>query len=92
MYSGLSKQQLLGRMFSNAGIYGVAIVLTRIGGLLLLPFYWQKLEPADFGVIGLAQMVTLFLSPVLSLGLYDAVQRLFHKWSDEARPRHLAAL
>lgn len=92
MYSGLSKQQLLGHLFSNAGIYGVAIVLTRIGGLLLLPLYWQKLEPADFGVIGLAQLVTMFLSPVLSLGLYDAVQRLFHEWSDEARPRHLAAL
>lgn len=92
MYSHLSKQQLLGRMFSNAGIYGIAVILTRIGGLLLLPLYWQKLDPADFGIIGLAQMVTVFLSPLLSLGLYDAVQRLYHEWSEEERPQHLAAL
>lgn len=92
MYSRLSKQQLLGRLFSNAGVYGVAVLLTRIGGLLLLPLYWQKLDPVDFGIIGLAQLVTVFLGPVLSLGLYDAVQRLYHEWSAEERPRHLAAL
>lgn len=92
MYSGLSKQQLLGRLFSNAGVYGLSIVLTRIGGLLLLPLYWQKLEPVDFGIIGLAQLVTVFLGPALSLGLYDAVQRLYHEWSADERSRHLAAL
>lgn len=92
MFSQLSKQQLLKRLFSNAGIYGIAIVLTRLGGLLLLPLYWQKLDPVDFGIIGLAQLVTVFLGPVLSLGLYDAVQRLYHEWSDKDRPYHLAAL
>jgi O-antigen/teichoic acid export membrane protein len=92
MYARLSKQQLLGRLFSNAGVYGIAVLLTRIGGLLLLPICWQKLDPADFGIIGLSQLVTVFLSPVLSLGLYDAVQRLFHEWPTEERPRHLAAL
>ena len=92
MYSGLSKQQLLGRMFSNAGIYGIGVILTRLGGLMLLPIYWQKLEPSDFGIIGLSQIVTIFLSPVLSLGLYDAVQRLFFEWKAEDRPRYLAAL
>lgn len=92
MYSSLTKQQLLGRMFSNAGVYGLAVILTRIGSLLLLPVYWQKLEPVDFGIIGLAQLVTVFLGPVLSLGLYDAVQRHYHEWSADERPRHLAAL
>lgn len=92
MYSSLSKQQLLGRLFSNAGIYGVTIILTRIGGLVLLPVYWHALEPADFGIIALAQLVTLLLAPVLSAGLYDAVQRMYHEWSADERPRHLAAL
>ena len=92
MYSQLSKQQLLGRLFSNAGVYGLAIMLTRIGGLLLLPLYWQKLELVDFGIIGLAQLVTVALGPMLSLGLYDAAQRLYNEWSEEERPRHLAAL
>lgn len=79
-------------MFSNAGIYGIGIILTRLGGLLLLPLYWQKLDPMDFGIIGLVQIVTIFLSPVLSLGLYDGVQRLFFEWKSEARPFHIAAL
>ncbi len=92
MYAKLSKQQLLGRLFSNAAVYGAAVLLTRVGGLMLLPLYWQKLDPTDFGIIALTQLVTLVLSPFLGVGLYDAVQRLFHEWPSEERPRYLAAL
>lgn len=92
MYSELSKQQLLGRMFSNAGVYGIGIILTRLGALVLLPVYWLKLEPADFGIIGLAQVITIFLGPLLSLGLYDGIQRMYFEWNAEERPYYLAAL
>lgn len=92
MYSALNKRQLLGRLYGNAFIYGIGIVLVRAGGILLLPIYWLKLEPADYGVIGLSQAITVFLGPVLGMGLYDAVQRFYHEWAEEERPRYLAAL
>lgn len=92
MYSTLNKHQLLGRLYGNAFVYGVGIVLVRAGSLLLLPIFWLKLEPADYGVIGLSQAITVFLGPVLGMGLYDAVQRFYYEWQPEERPRYLAAL
>lgn len=92
MYSKLNKRQLLGRLYSNAFIYGVGIVLVRAGGILLLPIYWLKLSPTDYGIIGLSQAITVFLGPVLGMGLYDAVQRFYYEWKDGERPHYLAAL
>ncbi|TAM45936.1 MAG: lipopolysaccharide biosynthesis protein [Gammaproteobacteria bacterium] len=92
MYSKLNKRQLLGRLYGNAFIYGVGIVLVRAGGILLLPIYWLKLSPTDYGIIGLSQAITVFLGPVLGMGLYDAVQRFYYEWKEGERPRYLAAL
>lgn len=92
MYSTFNKRQLLGRLYGNALIYGIGTVLVRAGGILLLPIYWLKLEPADYGVIGLSQAITVFLGPVLGMGLYDAVQRLYYEWKENERPHYLAAL
>lgn len=92
MYSGLNKRQLLGRLYANATIYGVGIILVRAGSILLLPLYWMRLDPADYGIIGLTQMLVLFLMPVLGLGLQDAVQRFYYDWPVEERPHYLAAV
>lgn len=92
MFQTLGRRQLFGRLLTNTSIYGVGIVISRVGGVLLLPLYWRKLSPADFGIIGLSQALILFLSPVLALGLYDAVQRLFHEWSTPERPQYLGSI
>lgn len=92
MYSTLNKRQLLGRLYGNATVYGLGIILVRAGNILLLPLYWLRLEPSDYGVIGLTQAVALFLAPVLGLGLQDAVQRLYYDWRTEDRPYYLAAV
>lgn len=92
MYSNLRRGQLLARLFSNASIYGLGMLLTRSLGILLLPVYWIKLAPADFGTIGLCQALAIFLAPVLGLGLNDAMQRFYYDWSPLQRPTHLGAL
>jgi len=92
MYSTLNKRQLLGRLYGNATIYGLGIIFVRAGSILLLPLYWLRLEPSDYGIIGLTQAVTLFLAPVLGMGLQDAVQRLYYDWRADDRPYYLAAV
>jgi O-antigen/teichoic acid export membrane protein len=67
-------------------------VLTRIGWLILLPVYWTRLNPEDFGIIGISYVVQLVLGPLLSLGLYDAVLRFYLQWHSDERPRRIAAL
>lgn len=92
MYASRSKAQLLGRFFSNAAVYGISLVITRIGWLFLLPLYWTKLSPADYGVIGIAQVFQLVLGPLLSLGLYDSLQRYYFEYDETERPRCAAGL
>ena len=60
--------------------------------LVLLPIYWTRLTPADFGIIGIAQLVQMLLTPVLGLGLPDSAQRSFLEWSERERGRHLFML
>jgi O-antigen/teichoic acid export membrane protein len=92
MYGELTIGQLVGRFWSNATVYGVSLALTRVGWVLLLPVYWTRLTPADYGIIGIAQVVQAFLTPVLSLGLYDSVQRFYFEWRERDRRRHVGAL
>lgn len=92
MYSQLSVAQLFGRFSSTTAVYGASLIVTRLGWILLLPLYWTRLTPADYGVIGIAGAIQMFLAPVLGLGLYDSVQRFYHEWRDDSRRRHVAAL
>ncbi|HEX2830022.1 MAG TPA: lipopolysaccharide biosynthesis protein [Burkholderiales bacterium] len=92
MYGSLSVAQLFGRFSSNAAVYGVSLVITRAGWILLLPIYWTRLSPEDYGIIGIAAAIQMFLNPVLSLGLYDAVQRFYFDWAENERRRRVAAL
>lgn len=91
-FSTKSKRRLLRDFFSDASYYGVAIVVPRAGELILIPVYWTVLSPADFGIIGLSQMIALFLSAILSLGFFEAVQRHYHEWHRDERPRYIAAI
>jgi O-antigen/teichoic acid export membrane protein len=92
MYGHLTVGQLLSRFSSTAAVYGVSLAVTRVGWILLLPVYWTRLTPADYGIIGIAQVVQTFLTPVLSLGLYDSVQRFYLEWAASERRRRVGAL
>jgi O-antigen/teichoic acid export membrane protein len=92
VYASLSPSQLFKRFFSNAFWYGLSIVLTRAGWLVLLPIYWTKLAPEDFGIIGVAHLLQVFLTALLGLGLSDAVQRFLLEWPESERGRSLFTL
>jgi hypothetical protein len=67
VYGTLSVAELFGRFSSNAAIYGAGLVITRAGWIFLLPIYWTRLTPEDYGIIGIAAAIQVFLAPVLSL-------------------------
>ena len=92
MYQSLSKRGLFGRLISASAVYGLSLGLTRAGWIFLLPIYWTRLGPAEYGVIALAQMLQVFLTPILSLGLAQAVQRFYFEWKPEERKRHIGGL
>jgi O-antigen/teichoic acid export membrane protein len=64
----------------------------KLGTLLLLPLYWQKLTPEDYGIIGLTQVVSMVLLSVLGFGGPDVIQRFYYEWSESDRPKHLGSI
>ena len=50
-------------------MYGLGEVLSRVPTFLLLPVFTAYLSPADYGVISMLSALTIFLTPVFSLGL-----------------------
>lgn len=84
--------QLTFRVFKNASIYGLGVILTKAGGLLIIPLYWSRLTPADFGIIAIYQIIFQFLLPLLDLGLSGGIQRHFHEWKKEDRAQHIGAV
>ncbi|MBL7714974.1 MAG: oligosaccharide flippase family protein [Bdellovibrionales bacterium] len=92
MGSNVSIRALAFRLFKNSSHYGVGVFLVRAGSLFLLPLYWRKLDPADFGVIGIVNGILVFLTPVLGFGLADAVQRFYLAWPESKRKSNLGIL
>lgn len=80
------------RLLFRTVLYGVGVVVARLGSLALLPVLWLKLSSADFGIISLFQFVLMFLAPVFGLGLADAVQRHYYEWTDEERPKMIGSI
>jgi O-antigen/teichoic acid export membrane protein len=58
-------------------LYGLSSVITQLAGLILVPFYTKELSPEEYGIIALLAMISLFLNPILNLGLDSALFRYF---------------
>ena len=58
----------LKRLASGSLIYGVGGVVSRFVSILLLPFFTAYLTPADYGVVALLAIVSVFLAGFASLG------------------------
>jgi len=91
-YAGARKSSLLFRFWGNSALYAATGLLTRLGNFILLPIYWSRLAPEDFGALAIAEILSLGLLSVLTLCLEAAVTRFYHEWSEEDRPRCLGAI
>ncbi len=85
-------QSFLPRLMKGAWVYGVTSVLVKASGLLIIPLFWKKLSPADFGVIAVFQILSQFLTLAFDLGLSGAVLRLYHEWRNDERAQCLGAI
>ena len=82
----------LGTFFRGATFYGMSVAVAKLGNFLILPFFWHALSPADFGLVGIIQLVQALLVPVFSLGLFDGVLRFYVDWNEEERRNHAGSV
>lgn len=81
-------RQMAWRLSAHSSVYTIGLIAIRFGGLLLIPLYWRFLDPADYGVLAAAAIVTNFLAVFLGLGISESITRFYHAWpADERRDR-----
>jgi O-antigen/teichoic acid export membrane protein len=78
--------------FGQSAAYAAGAALLKVGNFILLPIYWRHLQPADFGVLAVTELVSLGLLGVLTLCLEGALTRFYHEWPEADRRRHLGSL
>ena len=67
------------RLFKGSLIYGIAGILNRFMGLLLLPFYTSTLSLEDYGITALISLVGISMSGIISLGTGNSMGLLYYQ-------------
>ncbi|MCB0307876.1 MAG: lipopolysaccharide biosynthesis protein [Bdellovibrionales bacterium] len=91
-YRDLTPRQLTQRLFSTSLLYGLGMFCVRSSTFLLIPLYWRKLTPEDFGIIGLSQVLSVVLVPIFTLGLQGALQRFYYEYESDDQKYLIGAL
>ena len=79
-FAALKFRQIAWRLSAHSSIYTIGFIGIRFGSLLLIPLYWRFLDPADYGVLAAAAVVTNFLAVFLGLGISESITRFYRAW------------
>lgn len=71
-------------LLSDAAVYGLGRVLSRLLNFLLLPLYLVYLEPAEFGIVALLSICITVFEPLASAGMPSALYRRFNVTRDRS--------
>ena len=67
----------------HSAIYGLANVMDRAVGFIMIPVYTRFLTPADYGTLELIYMTTTLISLVVGMGIESAVSRFYFDYKDD---------
>ncbi len=85
-------RETIARLGRLSAIYAAGDILTRGAALLLLPIYTRSLSPADYGIVGVTEMLKQVLNMLLSLGAAGAVIRFHATITDEPERRRTLSM
>ncbi|REK10851.1 MAG: hypothetical protein DWQ37_15540 [Planctomycetota bacterium] len=69
-------------LLSDAAVYGVSSMLSRIVGLLLMPLVTRYLTTEQYGIVTMLSVISLLFMPVGNLGMSNAIFRRFNLEKD----------
>jgi O-antigen/teichoic acid export membrane protein len=91
-FATLNFRQIAWRLSAHSSVYTIGLIAIRFGGLILIPLYWRFLDPADYGVLAAAAVVTNFLAVFLGLGISESITRFYHAWPAAERRERIGTL
>lgn len=91
--SGSSSRSLYLSFATGSGLFSIALIAQRLGGIILLPIMTRFLTPADYGVLDLLEQVGVVLATLLGANLAWALGYFyFQDESTEVRRRVVGTL
>jgi O-antigen/teichoic acid export membrane protein len=75
------------KLIKNTMVYGAGDVVSKAIGFFMIPVYTRFLTPSDYGVISLLMLFTTFVSIIASLGMSQAIMRIYYEGEND-RERH----
>jgi len=76
-------QYSLKSVVQGASIYTVGQLITKGTAFFLIPLYTHYLTPAEYGIVGYLEVISLILATVLSLGFYGAQTRYLYEKGEQ---------
>jgi O-antigen/teichoic acid export membrane protein len=76
----------------SASIYTLMTFLQQAGSFLVVPLFWKRLDPADYGVLAVNDMVGRFISVFIGLQLETSITRFYYEWDTSMRNRQLGSV
>ncbi len=76
----------------DALIYVLSNALIQFGNLIVVPLFWKKLSPEDYGIIAITEIIGAFLGIFLGLSLEQSINKFYYEWTGEQRKRGIGAI
>jgi O-antigen/teichoic acid export membrane protein len=70
-------QSHLSSLAKHSTIYSLAPILQRFVGLILIRFYTEELNEAQYGVVGITDLVIIALTQMVGVNLFSGVVRFY---------------
>lgn len=74
---------MLRDIVKHASIYGIAVVVSRMTSILLLPVYTRYLSPGEYGITAILDLLASVIGIVITSGMGSAVNRYHFSTEDE---------
>jgi len=75
----------------RASVYTLSSFVTQLGSFLVLPLFWQKLSPSDYGIMAVTEIIGSILGIIFGLQLDTYVSRYYYEWPERERKRKVGA-
>jgi len=76
----------------RASVYTVSAFITQFGSFLVVPLFWQKLSPSDYGIIAVTEIIGAVLGVFFGLSLDASVTRYYYEWPEQERKQRVGAI
>lgn len=73
-------------------IYGVADMLSRTVGFLMIPLYTHYLTPSDYGTLELLDLTTYIVGLFMAMGIAQAVVRYYYEYEEIEKKRQVISV